>query len=78
MTKGKTRKQLIADQFMHLLDGMGLKGGGYVWQPRTCDLHVVLGGKIKSIRVTASMTRVQIAHEMGRLIGWSEALSGAV
>ena len=77
MSKGQTRKQLIAGEFIKLLDGMGMIPGQYVWQPRTCDLHVILGGKIKSLKIKASMTRVQMAHDMGRIVGWAEVLSGS-
>ena len=76
MSKGKSRKQLIAGEFIRLFEGMGMKPGQYVWHPQTCDLHVILGGKIKSLKIKANMRRVEVAHDMGRIVGWAEALGG--
>lgn len=70
------RKTVIAEQFLDLLSRIGIPPGGYVWQPKTCDLYVVIGGSIRLIKIRASMTRVQIAQEMGRIVGWTEALAG--
>lgn len=66
------RKDLIATVEEHLQE-IGFARGSWVWQPRSSELYVILGGVIKAIKLKTSMTKRALIFEMGRLAGLAEA-----
>lgn len=66
------RADLIKVVEKHLFD-MGFKHGQFLWQPRSSELCIVIGGAIKSLKLKTSMTKRALLFEMGRLAGICEA-----
>lgn len=69
------KKQLIADQLLQLFARLGISQEQYAWKPRQCEMYVVVGGKLRTLKIRASMTRMEIGEVMGRVGGWCEALA---
>lgn len=66
------KKQLIADQLFALFTSLGLSPDHYAWRPRQCEMYVVVGGKLRTLKIKASMTRLEIGQVLGRVGGWME------
>lgn len=66
------RKDLITLVENHLVE-FGFKRGTWLWQPRSSELCIVIGGAIKSLKLKTSMTKRALLFEMGRLAGICEA-----
>lgn len=66
------KKQLIADQLFALFASLGLNNDQFVWRPRQCEMYVVVGGKLRTLKIKANMTRLEIGQVLGRVGGWME------
>lgn len=52
---------------------LGFKRGQYKWTG--CTLDLVIGHSFKTMRFPSGMSRRALTWELGRLVGWVEALS---
>ena len=69
------RKQARFEEIAQLLGRLGVKADSYIWRPRQCELTVAVAGKLRTLKISASMTRIEFAMQMGRVAGWIEALA---
>lgn len=55
------------------LEDLGFSKGSWLWQPRSSELIVIMGGMLKTIKLRTSITKRALIFEMGRLAGLAEA-----
>lgn len=60
------------------LEDLGFSRGSWLWQPRSSELIVIMGGMLKTIKLRTSITKRALVFEMGRLAGLAEAAGMSV
>ena len=55
------------------LQAFGFKQGQWLWQPRGCQLILLINGTLRTLNLKASMRKSALLFEMGRLAGLCEA-----
>lgn len=55
------------------LGSLGIERTGFLWQPVTAELLLLLGGGLKRIKLKSGMSRRALCFELGRITGWVES-----
>lgn len=66
------RKDLIT-KVEKQLEEIGFNRGSWLWQPRSCQLILVIGSTLKAVSLKANMTQKALTFELGRIAGMAEA-----
>jgi hypothetical protein len=66
------RADLIKIVEENLVD-LGFTRGSWLWQPRSSELIVILGGMLKTVKLRTNITKRALIFEMGRIAGLAEA-----